>query len=114
MASLPRSIERAYRQRSLPSREQAQRLLRLMGARRFVWNWALKRQEEHYASTRKHLSWVALSRELTEAKRRPETAWLAELPREPLVQSLRDLNAAWRQHFQQLARRPRRKKSMGR
>jgi len=110
MASPPLTIERAYRQRCSPSREQARKLSRLMGARRFVTNWALARQEAHYAEHRAHLSWVALSREFTDLKRKPETAWLAELPREPFNQTLRDLNTAWQRYFKKLARKPRRKK----
>jgi putative transposase len=102
--------ELCYRQRAYPNRGQASVLARLFGARRFVWNWAWRRQDEHYRRTKQHLSWVALSKQFTELRQAPDTAWLAELPREPFNQTLRDLNRAWQNFFRGTAERPRKKK----
>ncbi len=110
MSAVPaRSIECAYRQRSYPSPTQQRQLQRLFGARRYVWNWAWRRQDEHYRTTQQHLSWVALSREFTALRTAPDTAWLAELPREPFNQTLRDLNRAWQNYLRGRAARPRKK-----
>ncbi len=39
------TIERAYRVRLEPKPAQARTLSRLFGARRWVWNWALREKE---------------------------------------------------------------------
>ncbi len=44
----PAMIERAYRMRVYPSRAQRRQLGQLMGATRFVWNWALGRRGTAY------------------------------------------------------------------
>lgn len=85
-------------------------LRRLFGAKRFVWNWALRRKNEAFAADGTRLGWVELSRELTALRQAEETAWLAELPREPFQQTLRDFDTAWRKFFAGRARRPRHKK----
>lgn len=85
-------------------------MLRLFGARRFVWNWAIKRKDEAWRADGTKLNAVALSREFTQLKAAPDTAWLAELPREPFNQTLRDFDKAWSNFFAGRAKRPRRKK----
>src|ERR1044071_1167437 len=104
---IPETVERAYRVRLRPSRAQQRQLLRLFGARRFVWNWALGRREAAYRADGTRLGFAALSREFTELRRAPDTAWLQELPREPFTQTLRDLERAWLNFFAGRARRPR-------
>ena len=104
------TIERAYRVRLRLKPAQERQLLRLFGARRFVWNWALRRKDEAWRADGTKLNGVALSREFTQLKAAPETAWLAELPREPFSQTLRDFDAAWRNFFAGRAKRPQRKR----
>lgn len=104
------TIERAYRVRLRLKPVQERQLLRLFGARRFVWNWAIRRKDEAWRADGTKLNAVALSREFTQLKAAPETAWLAELPREPFNQTLRDFDKAWSNFFAGRARRPRRKK----
>lgn len=105
-----RTIERAYRVRVRFTRAQTRLFRRLCGAKRFVWNWALRRKDEAYRADGTKLDWIALSREFTVLKAQPDTAWLAELPREPFNQVLRDFDRAWENFFASRARRPRRKK----
>ena len=104
------TFERAYRVRLRLKPAQERQLLRLFGARRFVWNWALRRKAEAWRADGTKLNAVALSREFTQLKLAPETAWLAEMPREPFNQTLRDFEKAWSNFFAGRARRPRRKK----
>ncbi|WP_017461373.1 RNA-guided endonuclease InsQ/TnpB family protein [Dyella ginsengisoli] len=103
------TIERAYRVRLRLKPAQERVLLRLFGARRFVWNWAIRRKDEAWRADGTKLNAVALSREFTQLKASPETAWLAELPREPFNQTLRDFDKAWTNFFAGRAKRPRRK-----
>lgn len=44
-------LERAYRVRLRPTRSQARTLRRLMGAKRFAWNWALAESNAVYRET---------------------------------------------------------------
>jgi len=104
------TMERAYRVRLRLKPAQERRLLRLFGARRFVWNWALRRKDEAWRVDGTKLRLQALSREFTQLKAVPETAWLTELPREPFNQTLRDFEKAWKNFFAGRAKRPRRKK----
>ena len=101
------TLERAYRVRLRPNRVQERQLLRLLGAKRFVWNWAMARKEAAYRADGTRLNAVALSREFTVLRQQPDTAWLEELPREPFKQVLRDFDRAWANFFAGRARRPR-------
>ena len=103
----PPTLERAYRLRAYPTRAQQRELGRLLGAARFVWNWALARRSQAYQADKSTLNWVALSREFTALKGAPETAWLAELPREPFNQVLRDQERAFANFFAKRAKYPR-------
>ncbi|WP_395795297.1 helix-turn-helix domain-containing protein, partial [Aquimonas sp.] len=102
-------MERAYRVRLSPTTDQARTLRRLFGARRFVWNWALKLDRMLRASGQRS-GVTAWSAALTALKREPDTAWLADLPREPFNQTLRDFDRAKKNFFAGRARPPRRKR----
>jgi putative transposase len=101
------SLRKAYRFRLRPTRVQEQAMLRIAGARRFVWNWALERRKAYYAEHGRGISAAQLSKELTALRQTPETAWLAEIPRECLQQALRDLDKAFRNFFENRVRYPR-------
>ena len=82
-------------------------MMRLAGARRFVWNWALERRRTHYAEHGETIPAATLSAELTVLKNRPETAWLKEADSQALQQTLKDLDRAFRNFFERRARFPR-------
>jgi len=69
---------KVYRFRMEPTRAQAEALLRMAGARRFVWNWGPARRKEAYAATGKWLTYNQQAAELTALKKRPEMAWLVQ------------------------------------
>ncbi|EQD47350.1 transposase, IS605 OrfB family, partial [mine drainage metagenome] len=73
-------------------------------------NWAIRRKDEARHADGTRLNAVALSREFTQLKAAPDTAWLAEMPRMPFDQTLRDFDKAWSNFFAGRAKRPRRKK----
>jgi putative transposase len=85
--------------RVYPTRSQRMLLGRLYGSARFVWNWALARRKELYASEGRYLGWVELSAQFTVLRRAETTAWLSELPREPFAQVLRDQERAFKNFF---------------
>jgi putative transposase len=98
---------KVYRFRMEPTPTQHEALLRMAGARRFVWNWGLARRKEAYAATGKWLSYNQQCAELTALKRRPEMAWLREANSQLLQQALRDLDRAFVAFFERRARFPR-------
>jgi len=103
------TLERAYRVRLSPTLAQQRTLRRLFGARRFVWNWALQLDRSLRAAGERS-GVTAWSAAFTALKREPATAWLAELPRVPFSQTLRDLERAKKNFFTGRARPPRRKR----
>jgi putative transposase len=103
------TIERAYRVRLRPTPAQASTLRRIFGARRAVWNWAIREQAAARARDEKRPGLTALSAAFTVRRTTGETAWLSQLPREPFNQTLRDLDQAWSRFFSGQNRRPTRK-----
>jgi putative transposase len=79
----------------------------MAGARRFIWNWALRRWKDHCTTTGKSISLKQLSAELTALKAKPETAWLNEADSQALQQVLKDLHRAFVNFFERRARYPR-------
>jgi putative transposase len=97
---------KVYRFRMRPTKDQGYALNRMAGARRWVWNWALRRWKEHYAATGKSISYKVLAGELVALKQQPETAWLREADSQALQQALIDLCQAFQNFFEKRARYP--------
>lgn len=100
-------LNKVYRFRMEPNTAQGQALMRLAGARRFVWNWALDRRKAYYAEHGKTIPAAQLSAELTALKNQPETGWLKEADSQALQQTLKDLDRAFLNFFEKRARFPR-------
>jgi putative transposase len=98
---------KTYRFRMRPKGDQGQSLDRMAGARRFVWNWALRRWKDHQAATGKSISLKRLSAELTLLKRQPGLEWLNDVDSQALQQALQDLHRAFTNFFAKRARYPR-------
>jgi putative transposase len=98
---------KVYRFRMRPNAVQERALNRMAGARRFVWNWALRRWKDHYAATGKSIPLAQLSAELTALKQQPATAWLKEADSQSLQQTLKDLHRAFGSFFEKRSRSPR-------
>jgi putative transposase len=95
-----------YRFRMEPTVEQRHALNRMAGARRWVWNWALRRWKDYYAEYGKSIPLVQLSAELTQLKKLPETVWLSEVHAGSLQQVIRDLHGSLVGFFEKRARYP--------
>jgi putative transposase len=98
---------KVYRFRMEPTPTQAHGLNRMAGARRWVWNWALRRWKDHYTATGKSIGLEQLSAGLTALKKQPETAWLSAVDSQALQQALKDLHRAFVNFFEKRARYPR-------
>ena len=103
----------AFKYELMPTGEQQRQMLRFAGACRVVFNEALALQRDRYAKQEKKLGYAALCKELTAwrngvALPSGRTApWLAETPVHSLQQSLKDLERAYRNLFEQRADFPR-------
>lgn len=93
-------MEKRFRYRAYPTPGQEVALARLFGCVRVVFNDTLAARE---AARRDGLAYPTKSelekRLLTEAKRTPERAWLADVSSVPLQQSVADADRAYRNFF---------------
>lgn len=93
-------VQLRYSFRLYPSAGQRTALARVFGCARVVYNDALRARERARAQGLPFLKTGDLSKTLiTEAKKTPARAWLGEVSAVVLQQSLRDLDAAYRNFF---------------
>nr|AFK90068.1 putative virulence protein [Salmonella sp. 14] len=83
---------------------------RFAGACRFVFNRALALQNENHEAGNKYIPYAKMASWLVEWKNASETQWLKDSPSQPLQQSLKDLERAYKNFFQKRAAFPRFKK----
>ncbi|MEU8788676.1 RNA-guided endonuclease TnpB family protein [Streptomyces sp. NPDC048643] len=88
-----------YGFRLYPNGPQGSALARAFGCARVVFNDALRAREEARAAGLAFVTLGELSKRLTAAKRTTKRVWLAEVSSVILQQSLRDLDAAYRNFF---------------
>jgi putative transposase len=99
-------VQLRYNFRIDPTPGQVARLARAFGCARVVYNDALRVRKDARAMGLAYPKTAELSRVLiTEAKRTPERAWLSEVSSVVLQQSLRDLDAAYKNLFDSLGGR---------
>ncbi len=83
---------------------------RFAGACRFVFNRALALQNENHEAGNKYIPYGKMASWLVEWKNATETQWLKDSASQPLQQSLKDLERAYKNFFQKRAAFPRFKK----
>lgn len=99
------TVRKTYKVRLYPNKTQEAELVRILGACRYVYNHFLDRKKKHYEETKKTISYMLLSRELT--KLRHETDWMKGIQLTPLGQSLRRLEISYSRFFKNTSRFPR-------
>lgn len=99
-------INKAYKLRIYPTVKQGQRLLQIIGACRFVWNYYLERRKAEYLENKSTMNYYDCAKDLTELRRQPGTGWLADVLTHPLQQSLRDLDGAYNRFFKKVSQFP--------
>lgn len=90
----------------LPNNVQKTRLFQHAGAARFLYNWALSREEENYKAGGKFISYYELAKELTELKRTDEYAWLNEISITTCQKAIKDACDAYLNFFKKRAKFP--------
>ncbi|MFD9412294.1 RNA-guided endonuclease InsQ/TnpB family protein [Streptomyces sp. NPDC059989] len=92
-----------YNYRVYPDAAQRHALSRAFGCARVVWNDCLRARVNAHAAGLPYVTSASLSKELIpEAKRSEGRAWLADVSAVVLQQSLRDLDAAFKNFFDSL------------
>lgn len=97
----------AYKFRFYPNAEQSERLERMFGSARWVWNAALEWRSTTYRLDGESVTGVNFSRELTFLKRLDSLKWLRETPGTVYAQALRDQDKAFSAFVSGRAKYPR-------
>jgi putative transposase len=92
--------EKAFKYRIYPTKEQKIQLAKTFGSCRFVYNYYLNKRIELYKSTKESLNYNACSADLTKLK--TELAWLKEIDKFALQNSLKDLDRAYQNFFREI------------
>ncbi|HCM1965403.1 TPA: transposase [Salmonella enterica subsp. salamae serovar 56:l,v:z39] len=100
----------AFKFQLRPNGQQEREMRCFAGACRFVFNRALALQNENHEAGNKYISYTKMTSWLVEWKNATETQWLKDAPSQPLQQSLKDLERAYKNFFQKRVAFPRFKK----
>lgn len=92
-------MEKAYKFRIYPNKKQRQLLAKTFGCCRFVYNYYLAKKIELYKTSNTTLTYCQCCSDLTRLKK--ELAWLAEVDKFSLQNSLRDLDNAYKKFFKE-------------
>lgn len=99
-------INRTYKFRLYPNREQSELLAKHFGCARFVYNYFLNQRKEQYRLTGKSDNYYAQAKTLTALKKQDSTAWLKEVNSQTLQFAIRSLEVAYINFFQKRAKFP--------
>lgn len=95
-------IEKSYKFRIYPNKEQQKQIDATFSHCRFVYNYFLAQRIAVYKETGKSVSQYEQGRELTKMRNAEETKWLAEADRSAYTYALRDLDTAYQNFFRGL------------
>ena len=84
--------------RLIPTKEQEELMLKSIGCGRFAYNWALNRCNELYQQGVKY-NMSNIRKEFTQLKKQDEYKWLNEVSNTTMVESMRNLDKAFKQFF---------------
>ena len=94
--------------RLLPTSEQEEQFRKHIGCSRYIWNWALAKQEENYKNREKYISAFSMMKQLPSLKN--ENPWLKEVSNGSLQTIIRDQEKAYREFFKGIRKHPKFKK----
>jgi putative transposase len=98
--------QKAFKYRFFPTDEQAAQLAQTFGCSRYVYNQALEFRTTAWQQEKKSVGYHETAAKLTEWKKEPERAFLSQVSSVVLQQSLRNLDTAFTNFFQKLAKYP--------
>jgi len=103
-------VEKGYKFRIYPNKNQQKQLEIMFGCARFVYNYFLAKSEEDYKRGNKLSSTYDNQKLLTSMKKNPEFSFLKLSDSQSLNQALANLGTAYDRFFKKIADRPRFKK----
>lgn len=92
-------MEKSYKFRIYPNEKQRVLIAKTFGCARFVYNYYLDKKINLYKETKQSMSFYVCSADLTLLKK--EMAWLREVDKWSLQNSLRNLDAAYQKFFKE-------------
>jgi putative transposase len=93
-------VEKAYKFRIYPNKQQEELIQKTFGCTRFVYNYYLEKRKETYESESKTLNYYSCCADLTLLKK--EIEWLREPDKWALQNSLRNLDSAYLNFFRRV------------
>lgn len=97
------TINKAYKYRLYPNKEQKKILVNCFGQARFVYNYFLQISKDFYEANKeqkkKGLTYFDICKRLVELKQNPNFVWLKECNSQSLQQSLKHLHTAYLRFF---------------
>jgi putative transposase len=99
-------INKTYRFRIFPNKEQEVLLNKHFGCSRFVYNYFLNERKEQYQKDKKSDNYYAQAKTLTDLKKKEDTIWLKEVNSQTLQFALRSLDTAYVNFFRGNAQFP--------
>ena len=91
-------MKKSIKIRLLPSKEQELLMFKSIGCSRFTYNWALNRCNENYKNGIKY-NMSNIRKEFTQLKKQEDFKWLNEVSITTMVESMRNLDKAFKQFF---------------
>jgi putative transposase len=93
-------VEKAYKFRIYPNKEQATLIQKTFGCTRYVYNYYLAKRKDAYEERKETLSYIACSADMTTLKK--QTEWLKEVDATALQSSIRDLDEGYQNFFRRV------------
>ena len=100
-------INKSYKFRINPTKEQIVLISKHFGATRFVFNRYLNSRKETYIEEKKSLNYYDNANDLTVLKKDEQFVWLKEINSQSLQSSLRNLDTAYNKFFRKQTKFPR-------
>lgn len=97
-------MEKAYKYRIYPNKQQKELIAKTFGCVRFVYNYFLDLRINEYKNNGKSLNYYDTSKLLTQLKK--DLEWLKEPDKDSLQKSLKDLDMAYQKFFKEHAEYP--------
>ena len=97
-----KKIEKSYKFRMYPNKEQQKQISITFSHCRYVYNYFLAQRISVYKEAGKSISQYEQSRELTKMRKKDGTKWLTEADRSAYTYALRDLDTAYQNFFRGL------------
>ena len=92
-------MERAYKFRIYPNKQQQILIAKTFGCCRFVYNYYLNMRIESYKKDKSTMTYNMCSKNMTQLKK--ELEWLKEVDSTALQSSLKDLDNAYQKFFKE-------------